>query len=581
MLRLLLKTKLRGYLNQFKFYKLSRKLGILAVAALYLSLAGLLAYFSATLFDVIHQYLPLEFRLSYALLGALFLGMVAILLISGNSFTIYTIFQSHDLPLLLSLPISRRQIFLSKFFEGTFLNTLVACIFLLPVVIGYGISMQASFYYYFFSLVLFIFLILIPTGLSIFTSLVLIRILPFSRIKEILAAAGSLLGISIWALSQLFSSRADGWLSSQNAPQNLANLKQYIDRPFYDWLPSHWAAKGLAGFAGETGFSPWWPALLLVTFASVFFFFSLIMAESVYYRGLSALQAERTRKTKPVVRPPLSEATLPVKTVPASTATPARRRQVTVLKLPGPVRALVRKDLKTLFRDYSLLINTAIFPIMMIVMPLVMQPRKSSTLTFPGSDEIFNFGFFTSFAFIFFLLIFFASQLGMRSIPAEGRGFWLVLISPQPIRQTLLGKLLLAETIAFFCGLISILILTFILKLSFLTVSVLLIIGLFSSIGATALGLWQGAAFAKFDWTNPRRMVSTSGGYTLVFINLFYLGGWAIITALTILAYRLLHLPAWAVLIILTLIGASVAWIVAQLSLSRAAGALEKREWVD
>lgn len=549
MLRLLLKVRFKSYLNQFRRVSWGKRIGALALLLAYLYVGVMLSLLFVALFKLFQRPELAVLGLDYHLLGVLFLAVLALLLVSGNSFTIYTIFLSPDLPLLSTFPLSRRTIFTGKFLEGTALNALIALVFLWPVMLGFGLAHRVTFVYYPVALAGLFLLVLVPTGLSVFTALFFIRILPVTRIKEIMAAAGSILGIAIWVGSQLVSQRAEHAFSGTQAYKTVESLRPLLDRPWFDYLPSHWMAKTLCGIAG-LDFPVLFPAFLTVTFATLFFFGCLLLAERVYYRGLSALQSEAVRQRK--------------RKKPRTIAIPLPDR------VRSPLWAIAIKDLRTTFRNFNLLINIAIFPLMVILMPVLMSQNQKM----PS-----GIGHLVQYFLIFFLLIMAASQMGMRTVPLEGKGFWLLLTSPLALEKILWSKLwssLFLVMLIAVAGLVSLGLLRGVdVTFSLFTA----VASLCAAAGAAALGIWQGAAYANFDWTNPKRMIKGAGGITFVFINLGYIAVWAVIIGLTYLAMKTLHLPVWLAAVVLALLGISVAWALTMLSIKRAAVSIAKREW--
>jgi hypothetical protein len=345
------------------------------------------------------------------------------------------------------------------------------------------------------------------------------------------------------------SQRAEHAFSGQQAYKTVESLRPLLDRPWFDYLPSHWMAKTLCGLAG-LDFPVLLPAFLTVTFATLFFFGCLLLAERVYYRGLSALQSETVRERKRK------------KTGPTAVLLPGR--------VSNPLWAVATKDFRTLYRNFNLLINVAIWPVMIILMPVVMsQTHKGSS-----GESQYPFSFL-----ILFLLVMASNQLGMRSVPSEGKGFWVLLTSPLGVQKVLWSKFWLAlglTLVMTLAGLVAIKL----IRGTDVALSIFAGVGsLCAAAGAAALGIWQGAAYANFDWTNPKRMIKGAGGVAFVFINLGYIVVWAVLIGLIYLAMKALHLPVWLATAALALVGTSVAWALTLLSIKRAAVSIARREW--
>ena len=486
---------------------------------------------------------PLPFL--HTLPGLALFFALALLVISGFSSVLSSLYLSGDLDMLLIAPIPIRAVFVVKFLEG--LVTPYALLFLLigPALWGFGIGLGYGVVYYLMLIMVLLLFPLLPTGLAAMLVLVVIRFMPARRAREIVSVIGGLFGAT-WYLASQFSRQIAENVSEAQALDNLRRL----DNPL---LPSAWAGRMLIA-AGE---GQWTQLLIyggLFIVASLLVFAAcLILSEKLYYVGWSNMAAQdgQGRKTK--------------RERAATSQKAVQRGSRWSILLASASATILSKDMLLFRRDLR---NTQrlIFPLALTIFWTYQVIRGRSLMS--ESSGIFGQSYSFAASGLAYLVCTSLSQaLGGPGISREGRSFWLLKIAPISAWQILLSKGLLAYLPFVLVGIPMTIIVAVLQQLDLLNtlraVLLLLLIGL----GTMSLQLGFGAAFPRFDWENPQQQQSTRAGCltSLATISYFALilglviGLPALSQAFMPSLLLLAHLLGWLIGIILT---ALISWAI-------------------
>jgi hypothetical protein len=201
-----------------------------------------------------------------------------------------------------------------------------------------------------------------------------------------------------------------------------------------------------------------------------------------FRRGLSAL-GEVPKRTAP----------------PGRSATAARISVATSRR--SALSALVRKEWLMMRRDSRRL--AALLPLCAIaaLYPLVGPGGHTSKEFWPsvlrgGSVSLM-------------LPFFFTQILAAPAVALEGRGFLLLRLAPLSMTTVLRAKVLAIALPMALASSVSTLILGIVHRGNALEIAALMLMGLWLSLGATAIGVSGGAIGARFDTEDPRRAVKT------------------------------------------------------------------------
>lgn len=225
-------------------------------------------------------------------------GQILILLF-GIYYVVAAFYFSHDLEILVPLPLRPGEVMGSKFAVIVVNEYLTVAAVVLPVVITVGVLARAGIGYWVNAVLVYLALPVIPLGLVSVAVAVMMRLINVSRKKDALILVGSLVLIALSFGLQIGLGRSAG---SGGGPEASAEaLAAFFTSPnslLYRFgavfPPSIWATKAIAaGFTGE-GLANL--ALLLGVSIAVFAGM-IVVAEKLFYRGVIGL-GETTGKRR-------------------------------------------------------------------------------------------------------------------------------------------------------------------------------------------------------------------------------------------------------------------------------------------
>ncbi|MGB8644651.1 MAG: hypothetical protein WCF84_05405 [Anaerolineae bacterium] len=495
--------------------RLGRKIGtiVLTIFAL-LFLAGIFAAAWGFLAFIREPEVAIMVDLS-ALLASLpavvLTGVFVITLTLSFGVLLQGLYLAGDMEFLLSAPIPIRAVFVSKLLQTIVPDFLLICFFALPILWGLGAAEGYTPLYYPLVFVMLAAVVVAAAGLSSLLVLATARLFPPRLVAEVLGLLGAVIAISFSQIGQF--ARASDFQASQLG-QGLDALTALNS----DWSPLAWAGRGLIDIGvGEWGLGL---ALIAVMLAAggVIFGAALITAERLYYSGWARLAVGHTR------RPAHKRAEV------AGAGAGVLSRLVS-----APVRAILFKDALVIRRDLRTL-SQLVAPLILAVIYAILFIRGGpSSLSGRGSSAalLSSLGWFLVYGNIAIALFIgwsFVSRLSLMSFSQEGKYYWLIKSAPVSSTQLLTTKFLVAYLPTLFLSAM------FLLGISLAqgvgagaTLFGLFVVALCLA-GGAGLYLAFGVTGARLDWTDSRRMVSTSasclgsivtGLYMLVDLGLF------------------------------------------------------------
>ena len=218
------------------------------------------------------------------------LGVLAgelFILLFGLYYVISAFYFSRDLEFLVPLPLKPFEVMASKFAVIMINEYLTVMIIVLPVLVGYGVMSRGGPAYWVNGLLVYLLLPVIPLAVVSLLVVALMRVVNFSRKKDALILAGSVLLIALGMGVQLAAGRAGhGGLDVQAATRFFTSPDSLLNVVGSRFPPSIWATKAVAGGFSAEGLGN------LALFAGVslaFFAAILLLGEKLFYRGLIGL----------------------------------------------------------------------------------------------------------------------------------------------------------------------------------------------------------------------------------------------------------------------------------------------------
>lgn len=444
---------------------------------------------------------------------------VGFLIILATSFGVLlqALYLAGDMDFLLSTPLPARAVFVYKLLLAILPNLGLFSLIAVPVLFGLGASGGYSLLYYPLVVLMLITLALAAAGLSSLVVMAVARIFPARRVAEVLGAVG---GVAAMLCSQSGQFARFG----KTSPEQVSSALRLLERFDVAWSPLAWAGRGLVSI-GEGH----WPAglgfsLLALGSAGLLFGLALTTAERLYYSGWAGMKtAAQGRKKAP------------------RAARPARPRLALVERaLPADVGSIVIKDWTVLRRDLRNL-SQLITPLILGLVYAFLMLRSGEPLSVSGGEapawlaQALQSGLaYASIGISLFVGWTLLSRLATMGFAQEGKSYWMVKSAPVSVERLLAAKFLAAYLPA--------------LALSWAFVVVLALLHgrgspapthVWFSLAVVALclaatdGIYLafGVKSAKFDWEDPRQMVSGSTGCLGVLAT-----GVAIVVALALFA---------------------------------------------
>lgn len=480
----------------------------------------------------------LELFVTLLLLGVAF---------SALSNAITTLYTATDLPLLLSLPIPATRVFRLKVMETYLSSAALPAMLTVPVVLGLGLAREAPLIYYPVAVTAVLAVYALPVVVGAMLALVLMRLAPAGRVKEVstaltvLLAAGLVLGFRAIRPEQL----------AELTPEQFeAFLQAFASLQLGAWPPG-WAGTAVwQGLNGELGASLLW-LLLLTALAMWALTASAVRAyQAGWVRGLDVGGGHRDGRPRPAAwweRP---------------------------LARLGPWGGLVIKDLRAMWRDPSqwsqLLVLLALAGVYLV-----------GTTSVPVEGQRFRDILGTlNLAFLGFLLAGVGTRLAFPALSAEGDGVWLMRTTPLSVTSIVMAKWVLVLPPLLILGLGLGAAQALLLDVSASLASASWLAGGCAAIAVASMGVGLGAAFPRFDATQVAEVPMSPGGLLYMTLSLLYAGGLTLLLAFPALAGWLPpdgvlwgnRIGAWAAVL-------AVAWTLAFSAAALLLGVLRFRRW--
>ncbi len=408
------------------------------------------------------------------------------ILIFGLYYVVSAFYFSRDLEFLVPLPVKPYQVMGSKFAVITVNEYLTVLAIVMPVLVGYGILAKAGPSYWISSLLVYLFLPVIPLAVAALLVVVMMRLVNFSRKKDALILFGSVLLIALSMGLQFVLGRSGrGGLDGGAFVNFFASPDSLLNRAGASFPPSIWAARAIAGGFSADGLKN----LALFIGTSVLFLAAILaVSERLFYRGLVGLGEVSARRRR------LSDAQM------AQRVSSGRR----------PVRAIFAREWRIMNRTPIFLLNgtlvVVLVPMVFVLMTTMGSGRGDARafLTFMGSAD----PTYAILAMALFMTVC-GSLNGTSSstFSREGGQFWISKVVPVAPREQVTAKFLHSYLIAVLgvaaAGVVSV----FVLHPAAVTLAAGGLLALAASVTLTSLGMAIDLARPLLDWTNPQKAI--------------------------------------------------------------------------
>jgi hypothetical protein len=414
------------------------------------------------------------------LLSLAFLGYTAVLVFSSLVFSLNALLLNPDLDLLLAAPQPVESVLAGRMMVQVLRLLLLSLLFTAPALVVLAIANHNPLIPFVFAALYLLYPVFVVVIISL-ASLLLVRFIPVGRGREVLTLFGVGLALGINLLNFLLNPALhdSGFARRPGVPPSLPD----VPAASAPWLPSGWAGRSAAGILrGDWAAAAGW-ALLLLGISAAIFAAGTILSGRLYYAGW--IQAVPPRRRHP--------------------AATRNRRLGAALPLLSPVLAsIVIKDWRMRTRDMAQLVRF-VMPVVFIFLIFGLRfPRLLSSVQSLGQGPAAAMlGLLPA----WILLLSLSMSLGLTAVSLEGKSIWVYGASPNTTLRFLQGKSWsVALPTAFLVALVAVAA-EILIRPGWLWAVTAILLAIAQAATVTTLMVGIGAVFARFDWTDARRMM--------------------------------------------------------------------------
>ncbi|ACB84165.1 putative ABC transporter permease subunit [Natranaerobius thermophilus] len=326
------------------------------------------------------------------------------LMLNGIRIVFENYFESRDVQILLTLPLSVQAIFASKFLQSFCINVVQIIPFIGTIWLGYGLAVGAGILY--LPIILFVLICggLIFTAVATILLLVIARFVPSVVMKQAITICSFAMAFIIFVGWQYFVQIAEVEITPEGILTISQNMQAYLELE----LPHLWMARSLMFPLAEFDVTIWESLIPLAVTAILGFLMSVFIAEKVFLTGWSksmdvqaGSRGKFSRKNGGIFS-----------------------RLINHLSLPA-ISPVVKKDLlllkRTPFMWYNILIIVAMLGILAVNFPQEGQTHHPGIFNLEASLNLLLIGLFGTQA---------GGSVAGIAFSAEGKALWNLQTAP-------------------------------------------------------------------------------------------------------------------------------------------------------
>jgi len=429
------------------------------------------------------------------------------------------LYQSEDIELLLSSPLSPLKLFLQKTLVVGIESSWMAIISITPFLLGFGASYGASPLYYILMPLFLALFVLIPSAIAMIISIVWGLVVP--RIPP-LALISTIGGIGIFILHKILGILGSYLAGDANKGDALifSAIDKYSDFG-ESWSPATWLAKSLSPFLytpadngtlelGIETISRFICGLgagssSLILFLSIGYILSL----HLYSKSLSSMWGKGSK----VLSLELKLPTLLSKKFPCPRAF---KQEFSMFK----------KEALEFFRDSTQIVQTLFLLSIMGIYLYILNYQHSIEPFMKGISPEGWRGILLliNITLECFISIAMATRLVFPSLSREGRAIWIIQTCPLELSKFVYTKYIFwCIPIVILMSLLSTISQYFIYQMISVSIAKL-VLTITSVLSLNALALFLGARFSEFDWESRSQLVASLGSLIFMLSGLLLIG---------------------------------------------------------
>lgn len=456
---------------------------------------------------------------------SLLVGAVSLMVFFfGIFYAISTFFFSSDIQNLLPLPLRPWQILGAKFTVSLIYEYMTEILFLLPVLIMYGIKSSAGILYYIYGAVIYLTLPIIPLSMAAFLDMVVLRFTNIGKNKDRFRVIGGVISLFI-ALS--FSFIMPKFTENSMSQQQLIEMatsgnNSLVGMTAKIFPGSIFAANTLINSENIQGLLN---LLIFIVCVAVIVTVFLLIGEKLYFKGVIGM-SEAPSKRKKLKEGELNRA----------------------LIRSSSLKALTLKELRMLIRTPIYFLNCVIMNFLwpvFFILPVVMDSKSSGD--FRGIAIFLNgkMSYILLGVFAISLFISPTNMISSTSISREGQNIYVNKYIPVSYRIQIMSKVLSGFILSMAGMLIIIVMAEIFTKMPVYIVFLSIVLAVLSSALANFMGILIDLNFPKLNWDNETKAVKQNFNGVLNMLICVILAG------LSVFGILMLHSNLWITFLIL------------------------------
>ena len=444
------------------------------------------------------------------LLGIIFVSFFSILLLSNIITALSSFFVARDLDLLVSAPVDWLRLYGAKLLETAVHSSWMVVLMAVPIFVAYGVAYEGGVWFPLVALATFIPFLFIPAVVGSAITLLLVRVFPARRTRDILSVIAVL---AAGGLVLLFRMVRPEQLARPEGFRSLVDFIAVLRTPTSPLLPSEWVQRAvMSSLLDAPDVLPYY---LLWSTAAAFVVLGALLHRSLYAKGFTKAQESSERWAR---------------------GTRLKRIATAALAPFGIVRReLLMKETRVFFRDttqWSQLILLGVL-VIVYVFNIKFLPLRGEGITF----FLVNVIPFLNLVLAGFVLASIAARFIFPGVSLEGRTLWLLKSSPLRMRELLWAKfwigtlplLLLALGIVFVTNLL-LQVSAFMMYVSLFSITLL-------TFALAGLALALGTVFPQFETENAAQIPTSFGGLVYMMGAIVLIGAVVVLEARPVYGY--------------------------------------------
>ena len=379
------------------------------------------------------------------------------------------IFTPKDFSLLMSMPVGRTTILMSKLTMMYWMNALYSIVVTVPVLVAYGQVCATGVGFWISAIFMALFTPLLPTVICTLVMLLVGKLASLSKMQNAIMFIGTLAFVLFcWGIGFASGMMEEGQMSGQA-------IFGILDTLYSIYFPARWFAAGVQGDA----------AMLL----------AYVAVNIVPYVGLSAILA----RTYGRINSAMGEQ--PVK---------KKAYQRGSLRASSPRMALYKKECRSFFGSYMYVFNSAFGLVLLLLFSI-------AALVVSGGELLAEFGIGNlaiapAAAGLIIIMMLVLSNTAAPSISVECGRFALLKAMPIDMRDVLRAKLAVNLTVSLPVLLVAIVCFSIAFSLSVPEAACLVVFTVPAALFTPIIGLIANLWFPRLDYKNELVAIKQGGG---------------------------------------------------------------------